>query len=124
MTQYFKTVLGHRGETLACTYLQKQGYRILERNVRTRLGEIDIVAVHQGTICFIEVRTRHNLDKGHPLESLSFLKRRKLTQLVWWYLKSRGWQERKVRLDAVGILWPAQGKPMVELIQNAFEVSS
>ena len=51
---------GKSGEEKAASYLKRQGYRIIERNYRTRLGEIDIIADCKGCICFVEVRSMNN----------------------------------------------------------------
>ena len=75
-----KKQLGVRGEDLACAELERQGMRVLERNWRCRLGEIDIVAAETGeeavTLVFCEVKCRAGLGFGHPLEAITFAKMR------------------------------------------------
>ena len=63
--------LGKEGETRAVEFLWKKGYRILERNFRTKRGEIDIIARNRKEIIFVEVKTRKNLDYGFPSESVN-----------------------------------------------------
>ena len=63
--------LGVVGEDYACLYLQKLGYKIIDRNVRFKFGEIDIVAKDEKHICFIEVKTRSNLNYGRPSLALT-----------------------------------------------------
>jgi putative endonuclease len=54
--------LGHKGEGLAVDYLKQKGYSIIQRNFKTSLGEIDIIAKHEETLVFIEVKTRESLE--------------------------------------------------------------
>ena len=61
-----RKVLGEKGETLACTFLQGKGYKIIQRNYRSSYGEIDIIAWHDRILVFIEVKTRTNLTYGYP----------------------------------------------------------
>ena len=75
-----KKQIGVRGEDLACAELERQGMRVLERNWRCRLGEIDIVAAETGekgvTLVFCEVKCRSGLGFGHPLEAITCTKMR------------------------------------------------
>ena len=71
--------LGERGERFAQKMLRKDGYRILDLNVRKTGGEIDIVAVDHGTICFVEVKTRSSDAVGTPEEAVD---RRKIMRIV------------------------------------------
>jgi putative endonuclease len=61
---------GKSGEEQAVSYLRKEGYKIIERNYRTKLGEIDIIAEHKGCVCFVEVRSRNNAAFGLPEETI------------------------------------------------------
>ena len=81
-----RRIAGQMGEGLAADFLMKKGYRILERNFRTKLGEIDIVAKDKDTICFIEVKSRTDFSFGSPLESITAFKRKKLSQVALSYL--------------------------------------
>jgi putative endonuclease len=62
----FRKILGQEGEDRAARHLAKQGYKILERNYRTPSGEIDLIALHQGTVVFVEVKTRTSDAYGAP----------------------------------------------------------
>ena len=114
--------LGKLGEQEAVKLLQVQGYKIIERNFRTKLGEIDIIAQDDDTICFVEVRTKTSPDEGHPLESISPHKCRKLTQAAWCYLKEKDLAEANVRFDVVAVVPSDNGEYKTELVKNAFEV--
>jgi putative endonuclease len=114
--------LGHQGERIALEVLKEQGYRILEKNFRTRLGEIDIIARHKDTICFVEVKTRKSLTRGVPQESITPAKRHKLAQVALCYLKQKKLFSQKARFDVVAITRSAQGEVQSRLISNAFEL--
>lgn len=111
--------LGDRGEDLAAAALKKQGYKILERNYRTPLGEIDLIARHGGMLVFIEVKTRRSSKFGSPQEAVHPAKQKRLRHLAEYYLHQQGLEEVTVRFDVIGILW-LQGKPQIEVIQGAF----
>lgn len=96
--------LGFLGESWAKTYLERRGYRILERNFRCPLGEIDLVAEEGGEVVFIEVKTRKNTDFGYPEEQIPFSKQEKIATVAQWYLKHRERRERPARFDVVSIV--------------------
>jgi REP-associated tyrosine transposase len=112
-------VLGETGEHLAAATLKKQGYKVLERNYRTPLGEIDLIARHQEVLVFIEVKTRTSARFGPAQEAVHYGKQARLRKLADYYLKQKRLGEIAVRFDVVGILWQ-DGKPQVEVIQDAF----
>lgn len=110
---------GNKGEDLAYKYLQKQGYRILERNFRIRGGEIDIVAREGDTLVFIEVKTRYSHDFGPPVESMTFWKIKALLKTARFYIQKIGWDDREYRLDFVGVDFAeSKDNPKIELIKN------
>ncbi len=113
--------LGERGEKEAARYLQKQGYDIVERNVRTRLGEIDLVARHRGVLVFVEVKTRSSGEFAAPELSVDERKRRKLFELAQAYLGRLG-EEVDCRFDVLGIILPPTGRPVIRHIRNAFRL--
>lgn len=119
-----KIDLGRRGEGLAVRLLVQKGYRIAERNVRFRMGEIDLVAYDGSTLCFVEVRTTSSTRRGLPEESVTFQKRRRLCRLAQRYLQSRRFNEIPVRFDVLSILMAADGAPArTRLIKGAFEAA-
>src|SRR5688572_28255294 len=83
----FRVSLGDRGEMIAAGYLSRNGYKILEKNYRCKLGELDIICQKDGRIFFLEVKTRTTNQFGRPEESVGFLKQKKLIDLAKWYLK-------------------------------------
>ena len=113
--------LGERGERLAPRYLRRRGYKIVARRERGRLGELDLVAVDQRTVVFVEVKTRRSHDAGHPAEAVGVEKQKRLTRLALAYLKRHDLLECSARFDVLAITWPKLArKPRIEHIQNAF----
>lgn len=106
-----KKIRGKKGEDLACRYLKEQGYRILDRNVRYKMGEIDIVAQIDDTICFVEVKARTRMDYGMPRDAVNARKQQKLVRCAQLYLKLHpGFAERfSPRMDIVEILYREDG---------------
>jgi putative endonuclease len=114
--------LGVRGERAATRFLKRQGYVIVGRGERDRIGELDIVAVDGKTIVFVEVKTRASHDRGHPAEAIDRDKQRQLTRVALSYLRRHDLLEYSARFDVVAVTWPAnQKQPTIEHIKNAFE---
>lgn len=114
-------ILGLKGESLAVRFLETKGYKILSKNYRTFVGEIDIIAQDGETVVFIEVKTRTNDSFGYPFESVHRKKRRKLRDLALLYLKKQG-KELPVRFDVLSIMLTESGTKEIEHIKDAFEV--
>jgi len=116
--------LGVRGEELAARFLASKGFRIRERNVRLKRGEIDIVAEDGPVLVFVEVRTRRSRAFGTPLESVDARKRRRLLALAQAYLYYRRISGATCRFDVVAITWAAPGQPpVIEHVRDAFQAS-
>lgn len=114
--------LGNRGEAAAALFLERLGYRILERQMRGRFGELDLVALDGDVVVFVEVKTRATMSAGHPTEAITMAKQRKITQSALAYLKRRGWLERRARIDAISVLWSDKSsEPQIQHYVNAFD---
>ena len=93
---------GGAGEDLACRYLEKNGYTILERNKRySRFCELDIVAQHKSTVVFVEVKTRRTNDYGTPLEAITQTKMQNILKGVQYYISENS--VKNYRVDVIGI---------------------
>lgn len=112
--------LGGRGEALAWNFLRKQGYTLLEKNYRTRFGEIDVIARKQGTLVFLEVKTRRHHHFGTPEEAVDWRKRRKLTQVAQAFLQTRGLENQAARFDVLAVSWDGASEPVFHLLEDAF----
>lgn len=94
---------GQAGESLAVGYLAEAGFKPLERNFRTRFGEIDIVATKGKDYFFIEVKTRESLDFGEPIESLPFYRVERLKKMATYYVMKKRISDKNLHLSLLGI---------------------
>ncbi|MDN5346640.1 MAG: putative endonuclease [Clostridia bacterium] len=121
MPSPWKQEIGRLGEEAAANYLKAMGYRILERNFRCRLGEIDLIALEKDELVFVEVRTRTSLSLGLPQESVRHWKRHKLRELASFYLKKFPDKTPPCRFDVVAVQVTKKGEvEKIELFRNAF----
>lgn len=116
----FKKTLGREGEDRAAQFLAKKGYKILERNYSTRSGEIDLVALHNGEVVFVEVKTRTSDAYGAPELAVNPRKQLRMIKAALGYIKYKKLHQMPCRFDVVAISAAAENE--VELIQNAFEM--
>jgi len=116
-----KQILGEEGERIAETFLRKKGYRVVERNYRCPVGELDLILLDRRVVVFVEVKTRSDDRFGAPLESVGPRKQKKMIKTALFFLTRHRLHNRDARFDVVGISYQG-GEPMVEHIQNAFEV--
>jgi putative endonuclease len=108
--------IGQAGEEAAARYLEQQGYVILERNFRLRLGEVDIIARDGEDLVFIEVKTRRTKNFGSPFEAVDARKQQQIAKVAAAYIQGR---EIPVRFDVVAV--SIKGKnAQVEVLKNAF----
>ncbi len=115
-----KRETGLKGEQLACEFLGKNGYDIVERNYRCPEGEIDVVARQQETLVFIEVRTKTSRRFGGPEESITPVKAARLKKLAELYGQSHNNLPETWRIDVVAIQMNKDGRASrIEIIENA-----
>ena len=116
--------LGERAERAAARHLRRHGYRILGRNVGSRLGEIDLLAEEKATrvIAIVEVKAAAH-DTPPPELRVGPAKQRKLTSLAADLVRRHGWTDRTVRFDVVAVVWPPDSPKPTRLTHypNAFE---
>ena len=99
-----KRQTGQEQENRATVYLTERGYKILERNYRCRMGEIDLIAFHQGYLVFVEVKYRRGNRAGRPEAAVDFRKQNEISQTATWYLKEKGLSlDTPCRFDVVAI---------------------
>jgi putative endonuclease len=115
--------LGPAGENAAALFLQKLGYRILERGHRQRRGEVDLIALDGKCIVFVEVKTWNSAHHGDPSQAVDLRKQERLTRAALIYLKRHGLLEQPARFDVVSIVWPGQSgtTPDIRHFKSAFE---
>jgi putative endonuclease len=111
--------LGKTGEDLACNELRRRGYAILDRRYRTRYGEIDIIARHEGAIVFVEVKARAGVEFGGGAAAVTGRKQRRIAQMAADYLARRGLLDSMCRFDVVAIDFSG-ATPHIEVYPDAF----
>lgn len=128
-----KLIEGNKGEDLAVEFLRKQGFKIIERNFRMKGGEIDIVAIDpstdsagspqagsgpDGTLVFVEVKTRTSNQFGTPLEAITYWKLKALIKSAEFYKITHKNLPEAMRIDAVTVMFDDFGEPQLELVKN------
>ena len=113
---------GKESESTAVRHLKKNGYKILEQNYRTKIGEIDIIAKDKQTLVFVEVKARKSHFYGNPKWAVTPKKQRKISMVALYYLKATKQNNVKARFDVVSIT-NADDQPIVEIVKNAFELA-
>ena len=113
-----KIQLGHEGEKMAASYLEKKGYTILKMNYRCRIGEIDIIARKQGVYVFIEVKTRKSLHFGLPVEAIDYNKKHHLFKTAQHYIQYHKLYSSDFRFDAIEVYIQMTGKVRINHIMN------
>jgi putative endonuclease len=113
---------GRRAEELAADFLRSQGFEILERNYRRRLGELDLVARRAGVLVIAEVRTRSSDAYGGAAASVDRRKQRRITRAAAALLQQRADLARlPVQFDVIVVSDPAGAAPRIQWLRQAFE---
>jgi putative endonuclease len=122
-----RRTLGQLGERLAGEHLERRGFRIVERNYRTRWGELDIIAFDGHTLAFCEVKTRRLADgsgsSGGALEALRSRKRSQVRKMSgrWLIERSNRPYAEVIRFDAIGVTFDLSGRLVgIEHLEGAF----
>jgi putative endonuclease len=118
-----RRLLGQEGETTAERYLRHKGYRIMARNLRSSLGELDLVAEDGPVLVFVEVKARRTGAFGGAIHAVHQRKQEKLIQLAAQYLARHHIKDRLCRFDVVLLQSGEAVATQIEHIENAFEVS-
>ena len=122
--KYSKKQLGKIGELLAMKFLKQKGYQIIERNYRSAWGEIDLVVQDGDVLAFVEVKTRRSLKFGAPQLAVTNSKQRKISKTALQYLQEKELFDYVCRFDVISIVFPPDpSEPIIEHIENAFELS-
>ncbi len=113
---------GRSAEDAAAAWLEVRGYRLVARNHATRRGEVDLVCLEGGVLCFVEVRSRSRLDYGTPAESVGVRKARRIVAAATDWALRHGGLEQPMRFDVVGVDLSGD-EPRFELFRGAFDAS-
>ena len=103
-----RLMVGKRGEDLAATVAQAQGYRVVHRNYRCPLGEIDLILERNSTLVFIEVKTRSSNRYGEPWEAVTPTKQERIRRVATWYLREQELNPAAFRFDVFTVLLGCQ----------------
>jgi putative endonuclease len=115
-----RRALGQRGEDLVAAWYEAAGYRILDRNWRCRDGELDLVLSRGRTVVFCEVKTRRSTRFGAPVEAVTTTKQRRLRTLALQWLAAQKQRRDDLRFDVASVLFPRDGRPVVEVLEGVF----
>lgn len=115
-----RRALGRRGEDLVADWYEAAGYRILARNWRSREGELDLVVSRGRTVVFCEVKTRRSTRFGAPVEAVTATKQRRIRTLALQWLATQSSPGVDLRFDVASVLFPSEGKPVVEVLEAVF----
>jgi len=119
MSQTRKT--GDKGESIACDYLIKKGYTIIETNWSTRFGELDIIAKQTDSYIFVEVKSRHSKNTESAFASITPAKREKMIKAIYQYLHDKELDDVDWRVDAIGIALRQNQPPLIDHVEDAFD---
>ena len=118
----YNLYMGDKGEDLASKYLKRRGYKILERQYRCQLGEIDIIASRKDFVVFVEVKTRFDNAYGTPASAVSYIKRKRIIQIASVYLER--FPDKSARFDIIEVIGNMKDgkfhKVSIDHIENAF----
>jgi putative endonuclease len=112
--------IGRAGESATLALYRGRGYRVVARNWRTRIGELDLVLERDGTLIFCEVKTRSSRRLGGAYEGVTAAKRRKVRALAEAFLLATGLDPRRCRFDVASVALDRRGRPRVHLYEDAF----
>jgi putative endonuclease len=112
--------LGRRFEDAAAACLEARGWRILERNVRFQRREIDLVARRAGLVAFVEVKGRRSGRYGHPVEAVTWKKRREIEAVARWWIARHGEQSFTYRFDVVAVARRPDGSLAIDHLEDAW----
>ena len=118
-----RRITGTKGEEAAARFLTRSGYAILDKNIRTRAGEIDLVAKEGNTLVFVEVKTRRDAEGDPPQAAVNARKQNRLGRLAQGYLKLKRIRQTPCRFDVVSVIFNDEGGvKAIRHIPNAFSV--
>ena len=111
--------IGSRGEDAAADAYRRRGYRVLARNWRCALGELDLIVERRGLLVFCEVKSRRDSAFGAGYEAVTWKKRAKLRALAQAFLQGSGSHPRAIRFDVASVALRG-GRSTVEVFEDAF----
>ena len=120
----YRKELGRWGEEQGCRYLVDHGYRIVYRNYRCPVGEIDIIASGEGRLVFVEVKTRRSTAFGTPAEAVNRKKQIKYQKTALFFLNDRRWKDVPCRFDVLEVIVQPDKSFHIHHIPDAYGAAS
>lgn len=115
---------GRRFEDAAVAHLTARGWSVVDRNVRFRRKEIDVVARRGRTVAFVEVKGRTGSRFGHPLDAITPRKRGEIQAVARWWIARFGRPGEEYRFDAVAVQTGPDGRLRVQHLENAWRADA
>ena len=115
----YRKNLGKTGESLACEYLKCNKIKVLDKNYKNKIGEIDIIAKDGDTVAFVEVKTRSSYIFGTPAEAVNYKKQQKIIKTALKWMTDKNYED-DIRFDVIEVLINETGAPDINYIKNAF----
>lgn len=109
---------GKRGEKIAKEFLLENGYKIVETNYRNKIGEIDIIALDNKVLVFVEVKSRTSTSYGYGYEAVNFKKQRKIINTSLIYIRNKKLDDFQLRYDIIEVYMT--NKLSINHIKDAF----
>ena len=113
--------LGARGERAAARHLKRRRHRIIARNYRCPVGEIDLISIHGDTVVFVEVKTRSSDEAEDPLDAVRPGKWARVERAARYFRTHKLTADHPCRFDLVTVVWPPRGSPIIEHFEDAFQ---
>ena len=114
--------IGRRFEEAAARHLSERGWEILDRNVRFHHKELDLVIRRGALVAFVEVKGRRGRGYGHPLDAITWRKRREIEACARWWIERFGEEGLSYRFDAVAVERAADGGFVTTHIEDAWRL--
>ncbi|HEX2088475.1 MAG TPA: YraN family protein [Actinomycetota bacterium] len=115
-----RATVGISGEDAALAEYRRGGYRVLARNWRCPLGELDLIVIRDQMVVFCEVKTRRGAAFGGPHEAVTAQKQRKLRHLAEAFLRAMRLDPKEIRFDVASVMTTDTGSPSIHLFEDAF----
>lgn len=108
---------GRLGEEIAFKYIVSNGGDVIEKNYRTKMGEIDLIVRTNNELVFVEVKSRSNINYGYPSESVNYKKKRKIINVAKYYILENSLDNLSIRFDVIEVYF---NEKKINHIKNAF----
>lgn len=118
-----KREIGNYGEEIAADYLDKMGYNVLKKNFKCSFGEIDIIAIKNKILCFVEVKSRYSSQYGLPREAITYFKKDRIVKSSNYFIHKYGLYNNYVRFDILEVIFNHNNSDYyIDYIKDAFRL--